>query len=131
MQRGASFGTTIRGRVFPSLETSYILLCLRCTYLQYSFESVFLVDFPGCPAITSADNDLVSRYFVTFGLPVSRPALQCLYSGTAPFSNAPIGLSSYILRAARFSFAGSPFDNFLFYSVRLFFFLLVVFIVLI
>ncbi len=37
-ERGFVSEATIRGRVFPSLVTSYILLCLRCTYLQYSFE---------------------------------------------------------------------------------------------
>ena len=42
---GYLFMTTIRGRVFPSLVTSYILLCLRCTYLQYSFEYFFVLWF--------------------------------------------------------------------------------------
>ena len=40
---GYLFMTTIRGRVFPSLVTSYILLCLSCTYLQYSFELIWLL----------------------------------------------------------------------------------------
>ena len=40
---GYLFMTTIRGRVFPSLVTSYILLCLSCTYLQYSFELIWFL----------------------------------------------------------------------------------------
>ena len=46
---GRFFTATIRGRVFPSLETSYILLCVRCTYLQYSFEFVFLIVLQAAP----------------------------------------------------------------------------------